>query len=74
LTGSLIGGHQYQWYYNVVSEAYPDSDGGATATGFVRLDLGGGAPATVPDGGTTLALLGLGLFSAAAYRRMVSRV
>jgi VPDSG-CTERM motif len=73
LTGSLIGGHQYQWYYNAVNEAYPDSDGGATATGFVRLDIGGGAPSTVPDSGTTFALLGLGVFSLASYRRKAAR-
>ncbi|HWA24846.1 MAG TPA: hypothetical protein VG734_04155 [Lacunisphaera sp.] len=69
LNGSLIGGHQYQWYYNVVSEAYPDSDGGAAATGFVRLDIGGGAPTAVSDGGTTLGLLGLAALGLTARRR-----
>jgi len=73
LTGTLLAGHTYQFGYEAYSKADGD-DGGATATGFVRLDIGGGAPSNaVPDGGTTLALLGLTLTSLAALRRKFTR-
>jgi hypothetical protein len=74
LTGSLTAGHQYAWYYYAATQAYPDADGGATATGFFRLDIGGGAPShTVPDGSTTLAMFGLTVLSLAVGRRMTVR-
>lgn len=69
LTGSLIAGHNYEFSYAATTHALFGADGGATASGFVRLDIGGGAPSNaVPDSGTTLALLGLTLASLAALR------
>lgn len=72
LSGNLIAGHSYQWYYDVYTHAYPDSDGGASATGNITLKIGGGAPApdaSVPDTGSPLAMLGLALAGIAGLRR-----
>jgi hypothetical protein len=75
LSGALIAGHLYEWHYNAFIYASPDVDGGASATGFMRLDIGGGAPSnTVPDTGQTLALLGLSVLALAACRRKVASV
>lgn len=73
LTGSLIAGHNYVWYSDAITNAAPDADGGATTTGFFRLDIAGDAPPAVPDGGATLALLGLSVAALAACRRPAAR-
>lgn len=73
LTGSLIAGHSYEWIYEAVTTRnYDHTDGGATATGFLRLDIGGGATSSVPDGGGTLAMIGMALTGLAALRRKYS--
>jgi hypothetical protein len=70
LTGTLVAGRFYKFSFLAMNQAFPAANGGATSTGFVRLDIGGGAPSNaVPDGGTTLALLGLTLTSLAVLRR-----
>jgi hypothetical protein len=69
LTGSLIAGHQYQWFNRAFSTAYHGPDGGTTATGYFQLDID-----PVPDGGSTLMLLCLTVLSLAAFRRKVSPV
>jgi hypothetical protein len=74
LTGILIAGHEYEWLYSAyIQVGGSGTDGGASAFGFMRLDIGGGAPTTVPDNGPTLALLGLSLAALTVGRRKVAR-
>lgn len=74
LSGTLIAGHFYKLFYHAGSGGYLNGDGGGTATGFVRLDIGGGAPASsVPDGVSSIALLGLAISACAFGRRKFLR-
>lgn len=74
LSGSIISGHQYQWYFYTLTDAYPDADGGATATGYLKLDIGGGAPSSssVPDSGSTIALMGVAFLGLGLIRRKLA--
>ena len=72
LTGSLIAGHQYNWHYYALTEAYPDADGGATATGYARLDIGGGASSSVPDNVSTIAMMGVAFLGLGLIRRKIA--
>lgn len=65
LSGFLIAGHQYQFQYESYLNADSANDG-ASATGFMRLDLGGGA---VPDGGATALMLTTALAGCLAFWR-----
>jgi hypothetical protein len=74
LTGSLIATHTYKWGFQAKTGIHSAPDGGSLATGFVRLEIGGGAPSnSIPDGGPTLAMLGLTFLTCAALRRKISR-
>jgi len=72
LTGTLLQGHAYTWFYGVYTQAKFDH-GGAAATGFLRLDINGVAPnvpVSVPDHGlTSVAMLALTLTGAFTARR-----
>jgi len=75
LTGTLLQGHAYTWHYAVFTQAY-FNDGGAASTGFLRLDINGGAPnvpVSVPDHGlTSVAMLALTLTGAFTARRRLN--
>jgi len=63
LTGNLIAGHVYNFYFKCVTSAYPATDSGASALGNITLTIG-----TVPEP-STLMLLGIGAISLLGYRR-----
>jgi hypothetical protein len=69
LTGDLIAGHTYRWSFEAYNANF-SADGGASATGNFTLKIGGGA--NLPDGGTTLALLGFALSGMAWARRKLA--
>lgn len=65
LSGSLLAGHLYSWHWNAAMQAYPDSDGGASATGSVVLKIG-----DLPEPGSlALVLLAGGIGAVASSRR-----
>jgi hypothetical protein len=75
LTGALLAGHNYRFYFNEFIQAYPSADQGASATGCVTLSIGGATgagscgisvPAPAP-----LALFGLGLLALGIRRKYV---
>lgn len=74
LTGNLIAGNQYRFYFNNYIHAYPTADGGGSATGCVTLSIGGAIGAgscgnSVPEP-MPLTLLGAGL-AALGLRRLL---
>lgn len=80
LTGTLMAGHTYRFYFNSYIQAYPDPDNGATADGCVTLSIGGatgagacGLPTAVPDAGSSALLLGPTLAALFALGRRASR-
>jgi len=73
LTGTLRAGHDHSSScYAYTDHVFPP-DGGNTAAGFARLDIGEIAPASVPAGGSTLGLLGLAVAFLSIHRRQASR-
>lgn len=67
LTGNLIAGNEYQFFFEYLTHAYQVADDGTTTTGCVTLSIGGaggagscGISASVPEP-MPLTLLGLGL-------------
>jgi hypothetical protein len=70
LTGMMLAGHTYTLTYDAVSQANPDADTGMSARGAWALDIGDGAPLTsVPDSGSTAAMLTVALAGVFAIRR-----
>lgn len=75
LTGSLIAGHGYAWVVNAYLQASQTQDEVAPSTGFLRLDIGGGASsAPVPEGGFTYALYGLALAAVSGFGSLRRKV
>ena len=74
LTGTLLAGHQYEFYFEDFIQAFPQTDFGATATGCITLSIGGATGggacgvAAVPEPGS-LALAGLALAGLGLARR-----
>ena len=72
LTGTLFPGTLYGWNFDAGTSRSEEEDSGATGEGNVTLTLTPlteTGPPSIPDGGTTAALLGLSLLSLAAVRR-----
>jgi hypothetical protein len=73
LSGTLIAGHHYQWFYQATIQANPNADDGATATGGLRLEFSdlAAAPADIAPLPTTAVsgLLLLGGLSARNLKR-----
>ena len=67
LNGSLQTGHEYEWYSAAFIDAYPDDDGGASATGVVKLAIGD--VAAIPEPTSILVWSLLGTVGIGAYRR-----
>jgi hypothetical protein len=73
LSGTLIAGHHYQWFYQATIQANPNADDGASATGGLRLEfsdldlaLAPGDPVPLP----TTALGGLLLLGTLSARNL----
>jgi|GEM_PF-3590977 len=73
LTGTLLAGHNYRFYFNEFIQAYPTADQGASATGCVTLSIGGatggGSCGTSVPAPAPLALFGLGLLALGIRRK-----
>ncbi len=73
LSGALIAGHHYQWFYQAKIQANPNADDGASASGNLRLEFGDlaaapGDPAPPPPTAVSGLLL-LGALSARNLKR-----
>ena len=78
LTGTLLAGQTYQFFFDNYIYAYPEADSGASAKGCVTLSIGGatgagacGAATAVPDTGVStggLLALALGALAYAIHR------
>ena len=71
VTGTLEAGQHYEWYWYAFTQAKEGPDAGATATGFMNLDIGGGAPSNLPDSGSTFALLALSFLGVIGMRKRI---
>ena len=77
LTGNLLAGNSYRFYFNNYTGAYPDADGGATGSGCLSLSIGGVGGAnscgaeSVPEP-APLMLMSLGLAGLIIRRRQQS--
>ena len=67
LSGNLIAGNTYQYYWKAYVYSHPDADGGASAVGNFTLVLGDGA-APVPEP-ASIAMWGLGALGMVFARR-----
>jgi hypothetical protein len=74
LNGMLLAGHSYIWSWNAFTQAFPDSDGGASATGELTLRIGDALlNGTLPEPGSlALVLLAGGVGAAAQRRRQIA--
>lgn len=72
-SGNLVVGHQYQWYYEGFTQAFPTNDSGGTNSGSFRLDIGTGAPSSVPDSGSNMLMVSGALLGLVGLRRRYSR-
>ena len=70
LTGTLIAGHNYEWFYQHYSASSPGGDGGAAAIGSINLKFGDGGTGFhgVPEP-TSCSIWGLGLIALVIRRR-----
>lgn len=67
LSGNLIAGNTYQYYWETLIQAYPDGDGGASASGNFTLVLGSDT-AAVPEP-ASIAMWGIGALGMMFARR-----
>lgn len=73
LTGGLLSGHTYMLSFGTRIQDLPTTNAAATATGNLTLKIGGGAPASVPEGGAGIASVVVALAALAGARRQLRR-
>lgn len=66
LTGDLLVGHQYRWFWQALTQTNPDADGGASAVGNITLTVHDANPIPEP---ATFTLFAIGLAGLCAMRR-----
>lgn len=75
LSGNLIAGNTYEYYWYATIHGYPDADGGASAVGNFTLVLGDGAAAVPEPASITMFALGaLGMMFARRKRQQMTLV
>lgn len=72
LTGTLIAGHSYAWFFQAFMQARPTADDGASALGNVSLILSDGGTNPVPEP-TSIALFGIGAIGLIVFHRRKRR-